>query len=112
MIDCHLKDNDLQVISSRVQVEIDGEQPLKGTVVFDCSAVSYVDLTATKCLTALHSDLKKDRRTLLLAGCCAHVIEQLDTCQFFDSFPRESVFPSVLDAVMSLGREKRSAGND
>lgn len=78
------------------------QTPAVRFVILDCSAVSYVDLTGTKCLVTLYSELKKDGKTLLLAGCCAHVIEQLDRCQLFDHFSKENVFPSVLDAVMSI----------
>lgn len=71
-------------------------------LVLDCSALSYIDLAGTKLLTSLNSDLKKAEVSLSLAGCSDHVIEQLRHCQFFDLYPNDNVYPSVVDAVLSI----------
>lgn len=71
-------------------------------LILDCSAVSFVDLAGAKCLATLESDMKKEEVSLVLAGCSGHVIEQLECCGFFSTCPRECIYPSVLDAVLSV----------
>ena len=71
-------------------------------LILDCSTVSFVDLLGAKCLATLESDLKKEQVSLIMAACSAHVIEQLERCGFFSTCPRENLYPSVLDAVLSV----------
>lgn len=76
-------------------------QPIK-LLIIDCSAVSYIDLTGSKFLASLFSDLKSGGVSLVIAACSAHVIEQLDRCEVFHKFPRDALFPSLIDAVLSV----------
>lgn len=71
-------------------------------LVVDCSAVSYIDLAGTKLLATLFADLKRGGVSLVLAGCSAHVVEQLDRCGMFDKIPSDNIYPTVLDAVISV----------
>lgn len=71
-------------------------------LIFDCSALSYVDLSGTKVLTSLYNDLVKKGVTLVLANCSEPLIKQLDRCSYFKAFPRTQMYPSILDAVMTL----------
>lgn len=71
-------------------------------LIVDCSAVSYIDLTGSNFLAALLYDLEKEGVSLLLAGCSAHVIEELDHCEAFDKIPKKVIYPTVIDAVISV----------
>lgn len=71
-------------------------------LVFDCSALSYVDLSGTKMLTALHNDLKKKGVTLVFANCLEPIMKQLERCNYFKTFPTSQVYPSIMDAILNI----------
>nr|CAH0107965.1 unnamed protein product [Daphnia galeata] len=72
-------------------------------LILDCSALSYVDLSGTKILTTLHKDLMKNRSiTLVLANCSEPLVKQLDRCNYFLTFPKSQMYPSIIDAVMTI----------
>jgi len=71
-------------------------------LILDFSALSYIDLVGTNMLTALHKDLKSRHIELSLAIYSDHPIHQLERYNFFEEFPKTRVFPSVMDAVVSI----------
>lgn len=72
-------------------------------LILDCSALSYVDLSGTKILTSLHNDLMTNRGiTLILANCSEPLTKQLDRCNYFQTFPKSQIYPSIIDAVMTI----------
>jgi len=71
-------------------------------LILDFSALSYIDLVGTNMLTALHKDLKARHIELSLAIYSDHPIHQLERYNFFDEFPKTRVYPSVMDAVVSI----------
>lgn len=82
-------------------------------LILDCSALSYVDLSGTKVLTSLHTDLLNDRGvTLILANCSEPLIKQLDRCNYFQTFPKAQVYPSIIDAVMTIESSNQFAFNN
>ncbi len=77
-------------------------------LIFDCSALSYVDLSGTKILTILHKDLVKSRGiTLVLTNCSEPLMKQLERQDYFKSFPKSQVYPSIIDAVMTIESSNR-----
>lgn len=78
--------------------------PLPAYLIIDCSGLSFVDLTGSKALGTLHADLLKLDVALYLAGCTEPVLEQLDRCLYFHEFPKSHVYPTVIDAVLSIKR--------
>ena len=81
-------------------------------LVIDCSALSFVDLTGAKVLGILHADLLNSGVNLNLAGCSDPVMEQLDRYLYFEKFPRTQVYPTVMDAVLSIQHSESSATNE
>lgn len=82
---------------------ISNESPLPlNYLIIDCSGLSFVDLSGTKTLSTLYTDLMKTDANLYLAGCSSAVLEQLERCQYFKEFPKTQLFPSVIDAVLSI----------
>ena len=87
--------------------------PITKYFIFDCSALSYVDLSGTKELTSLYKDLMNKEIALTLANCCEPLIKQLERCNFFQNFPKSQIYPSIIDAVMTLSpRDQHSASVD
>lgn len=78
-------------------------------LIFDCSALSYVDLSGTKVVTSLHNDLQKKEIILIFANCSEPLMKQLDRCNFFKSFPKSQVYPSIMDAVLTIQNFDSSA---
>lgn len=81
-------------------------------VVFDSSALSYVDLRGSKELTSFHKDLEKRGITLVLVNCCEPLMKQLERCNFFETFPKYQVYPSIIDAVMTIERSNHSVATN
>lgn len=73
-------------------------------LIFDCSALSYVDLSGTKVLTSLYNDTMKRGITLIFVNCSEPLMQQLDRCNYFQTFPKSLIYPSIIDAVMTLER--------
>ena len=73
-------------------------------LIFDCSALSYVDLSGTKVLISLYNDTMKKGVTLVFANCSEPLLKQLERCNYFQTFPKSQMFPSIIDAVMTLER--------
>lgn len=71
-------------------------------LILDFSALSYIDLVGTKMLIALHKELKTKNIELSLAIYSDHPIHQLERYNFFEEFPKTRVYPSVMDAVVSI----------
>ena len=72
-------------------------------LIFDCSAVAFVDLTGCNILRSLFHDLKRHHQIqLFMAACSSTLIGQLERCDFFQDFPKDKLFPSVLDAVVTI----------
>lgn len=73
-------------------------------LIIDCSTLSYIDITGTKALSSLYVDLVKDKITLILTGCHELLCDQLQRGNFFLNFPKHLLFPTILDAVLSIQR--------
>lgn len=86
--------------------------PITMYIIFDCSGLSYVDLSGSKELTSLHSELMKKEITLVLTNCCEPLIKQFERCNFFPAFPKSQIYPSIMDAVMTLQQLNDSAAID
>lgn len=71
-------------------------------LVFDCSALSYVDLSGTKVLISLQDDLHKKGITFVFSNCSEPLMKQLDRCKFFKTFPKSQIYPSIMDAILSI----------
>ena len=68
----------------------------------DFSAVSYIDLVGSNMLKSVHADLKAKHIKLSLVVCSDHLIHQLGGYGFFKDFSKTRVYPSVMDAVVSI----------
>ncbi|XP_046462788.1 sulfate transporter-like [Daphnia pulex] len=93
------------VVDSQLGVIMNPDVPVANIeyLILDCSALSYVDLSGTKILTTLHKDLMKSRGiTLVLANCSEPLLQQLERQKYFQSFPKSQVYPSIIDAVMTI----------
>jgi len=75
-----------------------------GTEHFICdfSAVSYIDLVGSNMLKTMNTDLKVKHIQLILVVCSDHLIHQLQRYDFFADFSKTRIYPSVLDAVLSI----------
>ena len=71
-------------------------------LICDCSALSYIDLSASRMLISLHADLESRCVRLVMAACSNHLIQQLERCNYFQHFPKSRVYPSIIDAVLSI----------
>ena len=78
--------------------------PVIEFLIIDCSTLSYIDSTGAKALSSLYIDLVKDKITLILTGCHEPLINQLERGNFFLNFPKHLLFPTILDAVLSIQR--------
>ncbi len=78
-------------------------------LICDCSAIAFVDLAGCQVLMNLNRDLQVQHQIhLVLAACSSPLIDQLERNNFFRDFPKDRLFPSVLDAVMTIEAAKNS----
>jgi hypothetical protein len=45
--------------------------------------------------------------TLILANCSEPLMKQLDRCNYFQTFPKSHMYPSIIDAVMTIESSNR-----
>lgn len=72
-------------------------------IILDCSAVPFVDTSGAKTLAILHGEYRDHGVTMVLAGCCGNVIQQLKNVRQCDGLVQAVLYPSVQDAVLALG---------
>lgn len=71
-------------------------------LILDCSGVSYVDLAGSETLSSINTELETQGTVLIFASCSDYLASQLDGSEFFLSFPKCRLYPSILDAISSL----------
>lgn len=102
MIDSHLDPLPLLPINNNSIATLEPHvAPIK-YLVFDCSALSFVDLSGSKVLTSLHSDLQKKGIMLVFSNCSEKIIKQLDRCKYFKKFSKSQIYPTIMDAVLII----------
>lgn len=82
-------------------------------LILDCSGVSYVDLAGSETLIAINIELETQGTILIFASCSDYLTSQLDHCEFFLSFPKCRLYPTILDTISSLrGEESNGSRGD
>lgn len=73
-------------------------------LVLDCSGVSYIDLAGSETLSSVNINLETKGINLVFASCSDYLTSQLDRSEFFLSFPKSRLYPSILDAISSINQ--------
>jgi len=71
-------------------------------IIVECSYIPFVDTAGSIMLAHIHNEYNKHGVKLVLAGCCDTVVSTLKRVEQCQTLCRESVYPSVQSAVLSL----------
>ncbi|GAB6033492.1 hypothetical protein CHUAL_013373 [Chamberlinius hualienensis] len=68
-------------------------------LIIDLSCASFVDTSGVQVLIQVIDEYKKIDISVYIAACPAPILDMFDVSRFYDTVPRETVFPTINDAV-------------
>ena len=78
---------------------LDTEYKTRLSIIVDCTCLTYVDLAGLNAIKQVGKLCKKTDTLLLFAGCNGSFIGKLAACEYLDDVTKDSLFPSVQDAM-------------
>ncbi|GAB5568444.1 chloride anion exchanger [Prionailurus iriomotensis] len=110
---------DLDIPTKEIEIQVDwnSELPVKVNVpkvpihslVLDCGAVSFLDVVGVRSLRMIVKEFQRIDVNVYFASLQDHVIEKLETCDFFnDNIRKDIFFLTVHDAVLHLQNQVKS----
>uniref|UniRef100_A0A914L3X8 STAS domain-containing protein n=2 Tax=Meloidogyne incognita TaxID=6306 RepID=A0A914L3X8_MELIC len=77
------------------------------SLIVDCTGFTFVDYTSINALADLYHQLCELNINVLFAGAKAPVRDMLESCNFFNSVPKEQFYPTIHDAVLAASNKKK-----
>lgn len=77
--------------------------PLPRHLIFDLAGVPFIDFTGIEAFRGLLERLREQKTEALVARASAEVTEQMQQTRLLTHFANSEVFPTVVDALSSLG---------
>ncbi|XP_053392828.1 sulfate transporter-like [Mercenaria mercenaria] len=104
-------DEETVVVKNNISTEVNGK-PTSATLdvnlkslVLDCSMVNYVDMAGITALQQVIKEYKTVQVDVYFVAITDNVFATLDAGEFFKTFPKNSVFVDVFDAVSVLSSQ-------